>query len=69
LSGSRWQRLGASSIAYRLGLFVNDARPAAVEGEYIHVVIDRATRKATPILDFARAADFGALRGDPHARI
>jgi acyl-CoA thioester hydrolase len=54
--GLALERLGASSIAYRLGLFVNDASTAAVQGEYIHVVIDKATRKATPIPDFARRA-------------
>jgi acyl-CoA thioester hydrolase len=59
--GPALDRFEASSIACRLGLFVNDVSRAAMQGEYVHVVINKATRKATPIPDFARrAADPGA---------
>ncbi len=54
--GLALDRLGASSIAYRLGLFVDDADRAAVQGEFIHVAVDRADRKPTPIPEPARRA-------------
>ena len=48
-------RLGTSSIAYELGLFVGDHDAAAVRGEFVHVVVDSLTRRATPIPQAARA--------------
>lgn len=38
--GLALERLGASSIAHKLGLFVNDAGTPAVQGDYVHVVIE-----------------------------
>jgi acyl-CoA thioester hydrolase len=52
--GLALEKVGSSSIAYRLGLFVNDTESAAVQGEFVHVVVDQQTRKPTPIPDFAR---------------
>ena len=49
-------RLGTASIAYRLALFVNQDETAAVAGEFVHVVVDPLTRRATPIPERARAA-------------
>jgi acyl-CoA thioester hydrolase len=54
--GLTLEKLGSSSIAYRLGLFVNDAAGAAVQGEFVHVVVDQRARTPTPIPDFARKA-------------
>lgn len=48
------ERLGTSSINYFLGLFINGGETAAVTGEFIHVVVDSITRKATEIPEFAR---------------
>ena len=36
--------LGKSSIRYRIGIF-GDGDQAAAQGEFIHVVVDRATRR------------------------
>ena len=41
-------RLGTSSVTYRLGLFAAGARVAAV-GHWVHVYVDRGTRRPVPI--------------------
>ena len=41
--------LGRSSIRYRIGIFAGDATEAAAEGEFVHVVVDRTTRRPAPI--------------------
>jgi acyl-CoA thioester hydrolase len=43
--------LGRSSIRYRIGIFAKGAPTAAAEGEFVHVVVDRATRRPVPIPD------------------
>ncbi len=41
--------LGRSSIRYRIGVFGEGSGSAAAEGEFVHVVVDRATRRPTGI--------------------
>ena len=41
--------LGRSSIRYRIGIFGEGADDAAAEGEFVHVVVDRATRRPVDI--------------------
>jgi len=41
--------LGRSSIRYRIGVFGAGSHSAAAEGELVHVVVDRATRRPTEI--------------------
>ena len=41
--------LGRSSIRYRIGVFAESAGTAAAEGEFVHVVVDRATRRPVEI--------------------
>ncbi len=41
--------LGRSSIRYRIGIFAEGAESAAAEGEFVHVVVDRATRRPVEI--------------------
>lgn len=53
-------RLGNSSVTYRLGLFRSgggrgDARPITALGHWVHVYVDRDTRKPVPIPDPIRA--------------
>ena len=52
-------RLGASSVTYRLALFgpgPNDAPlPVAAVGHWVHVYVDRSTRRPVPIPDAIRA--------------
>ena len=41
--------LGRSSIRYRIGIFSAGAETAAAEGEFVHVVVDRNTRRPAEI--------------------
>lgn len=41
--------LGRSSIRYRIGVFAEGAPTAAAEGEFVHVVVDRASRRPVEI--------------------
>ena len=38
-------RLGTSSVTYRLGVFAKGAGEAAAEGHFVHVYVDRASRR------------------------
>ena len=48
-------RLGDSSVRYEIGIFRGDEDIASAQGHFIHVYVDRATRKPTPIPAQARA--------------
>lgn len=53
-------RLGRSSVTYRLGVFktvqADDApRPIAALGHWVHVYVDRASRRPVPIPDVIRS--------------
>lgn len=55
-AGIRVGRLGSSSVRYEVGLFRNDDELAAAEGFFIHVYVDRETRRPQPIDDAMRDA-------------
>jgi acyl-CoA thioester hydrolase len=55
-AGLRVARLGSSSVRYEIGLFRNDAREAAAEGFFVHVYVDRQTRRPLPLNAALRAA-------------
>ena len=44
-AGLRVAHLGTSSARYEIGLFRNDEDTAAASGHFVHVYVDRATRK------------------------
>ena len=48
--------LGRSSMRYRIGTFAEGASSAAAEGEFVHVMVDRATRRPVEIPANWRAA-------------
>jgi acyl-CoA thioester hydrolase len=54
-AGIGLERLGTSSVVYRLALFGTADRPAAV-GRFVHVYVDRAGRRPTPVPPQIRAA-------------
>ena len=54
-AGLRVERLGNSSISYALALFGAAEAPAAV-GRFVHVYVDRDTRRPVPVPDAVRAA-------------
>lgn len=43
------ERLGTSSVTYRLGVFARGAEQAAAEGHFTHVYVNRATRRPVPL--------------------
>ena len=52
----RVRRLGASSVTYEIGLFRNAAAQAAAQGHFVHVYVDRATRRPVSLPDVLRRA-------------
>lgn len=55
-AGLRVARLGNSSVRYELGLFRQGALAPAANGWFVHVFVDRQTRRPTPIPASVRAA-------------
>lgn len=49
-------RLGKSSVRYELGIFPRGEADVAAEGWFVHVFVDRETRRPAPIPDRLRAA-------------
>jgi len=58
-------KVGRSSVVYRVGLFQGDADEAAAEGRFVHVYVDNTdpARPVTPMPDVVRAAVEPLLRG------
>jgi acyl-CoA thioester hydrolase len=55
-AGLRVARIGSSSVRYEVGLFRNDETVAAAEGFFVHVYVDRLTRRPDPLADGLREA-------------
>jgi acyl-CoA thioester hydrolase len=55
-AGMRVEHLGRSSVRYGLGIFARGEATASAEGSFVHVFVDRATGKATPIPERLRQA-------------
>lgn len=53
-AGVAVERLGTSSVGYALALFAPDADEPAAAGRFVHVYVDRSTRRPTPIPDVIR---------------
>lgn len=48
-AGLRISKLGSSSVIYSIGLFKENGKETAALGRFVHVLVDRETRKPTPI--------------------
>jgi acyl-CoA thioester hydrolase len=48
-AGLRVARIGSSSVRYEVGLFRNDDDIAAAEGFFVHVYVDRMSRRPKPL--------------------
>lgn len=55
-AGIRVAKLGSSSVRYEVGLFRNEEVTPAAEGFFVHVYVDRTTRRPKPLDDKLRAA-------------
>lgn len=53
-AGLRAARVGTSSVTYEIGLFRNDHTSAAAQGNFVHVYVNEATRRPTPLSDIMR---------------
>ena len=55
-AGLRVARLGSSSVRYEIGLFRNDESVTSAQGHFVHVYVDRFSRRPTSLPDDLRAA-------------
>jgi len=49
------ERLGGSSVTYRLGIFAKDAKTPAAEGHFTHVYVGRESRRPVALPEAWRA--------------
>ncbi len=49
VAGLRVARLGNTSVRYEIGLFRNDEEVAAAQGHFVHVYVDRRSRRPVPL--------------------
>jgi len=54
-AGLRIEKLGSSSVVFTVGLFSGEQPETAAHGRFVHVHVDRATRRPVPINDEKRA--------------
>ena len=66
-AGIGCERLGRSSVTYRIGLFAAGRDDAAALGRFVHVYVDRDTRAVTPVPDQVRRAVQQQLTADPES--
>jgi acyl-CoA thioester hydrolase len=55
-AGMRVAKLGGSSVAWEISLFVAGSDVAAADGEFVHVFVDRETRRPVAVPAAIRAA-------------
>ncbi|WP_396430774.1 acyl-CoA thioesterase [Limnohabitans sp.] len=48
-AGIRVAKLGTSSVRYEVGLFAQDEDMTAARGHFVHVYVDRKTRRPVPL--------------------
>jgi len=53
-AGVRVAHVGSSSVRYEIGLFRNAEDDAAAVGYFVHVYVDRETKKPVPLTDAMR---------------
>lgn len=63
-AGLRVTKLGNSSVRYEIGLFREEDEKPAAEGWFVHVFVDRQTRRPQPISATMRTALQKLLKED-----
>ncbi len=53
-AGLKIAKLGSSSVIFEVGLFAGDAVESAAHGRFVHVHVDRDTRRPVPIPEHKR---------------
>jgi acyl-CoA thioester hydrolase len=61
-AGLRVAKVGRTSVTYEVGIFRRSDDAAAADGSFVHVFVDRVTRKSVPIPDRIRDAVTRLLR-------
>jgi acyl-CoA thioester hydrolase len=54
--GLRAAKIGRSSVRYEIGIFAPAEEECAADGWFVHVFVDRVTRRPAPIPDGIRSA-------------
>ena len=54
-AGIQVSKLGTSSVIYEVGLFRGEAQSAAAQGHFVHVYVDRETRRPMPMASGLRS--------------
>lgn len=52
----RVARIGRASVTYEIGIFAQDAQLASAQGHFVHVYVDRATRRPVDLPPALHAA-------------
>ena len=60
-AGVAVERVGASSVTYRVGIFAAGADQASAAGRFTHVYVDAADRRPRPLSDAWRTALHGLV--------
>ncbi len=55
-AGLRVTTIGSSSVSYEIGLFAEGAERTAARGRFVHVYVDRESRRPAPLPDVLRRA-------------
>ena len=55
-AGLRVAHIGTSSVRYEIGVFANEADSAAAQGHFVHVYVDRLSRRPVPLPEPLRRA-------------
>lgn len=66
-AGLRVDRLGNRAVTYGIAIFREDDDQAAAHGHFVHVFVDRGSRRAVPIPEPLRAALYD-ISINPEAR-
>ncbi|MES0879450.1 acyl-CoA thioesterase [Roseibium sp. SCP14] len=53
-AGLKIEKLGTSSVVFRVGLFAGESSETAAHGRFVHVYVDRTSRRPIPIPDTKR---------------
>ncbi|MSO47664.1 MAG: acyl-CoA thioesterase [Thermoleophilia bacterium] len=54
-AGLRVERIGTSSVRYEIGIFRVGAELASADGHFVHVYVDRETRRPVAVPEAVRA--------------
>lgn len=63
VAGLAVTRLGRSSVRYQVGLFRNEETEPSAQGHFIHVYVDRQSRRPVALPDDLRAVLQGLVLG------